>query len=1446
MASESGSGALRTVLVIECLRPGESPPILIGGKSRQNSAESCILAHGGQVHGKWEGDLWVSFGSAIEAVNAAIAIQRAFAAPGLEPPMPIEHRPRIGAHTGEMAAAFYAGPDDEPFRSAVYLKNCCSGGAIALSGTLLSGLEGRHLPLAIHEMAIDDLSSPSPAFKAFLGILQAVEDSSSRGAQPGRKWIVLAADLGALASQAQVAWEREAMRVASSLGGRWYRAKDGTGFLMAEAGSKALDAMLQEKLEGPRAVLAAGEVLVSDPAERVTILSGKTVEHCLGALRCGGEKPLLIATEEAVSMAGSRRSWEPYGRLGYEGPLLYKSVPGPPFPFYGIPQRITATGRHGLVDFITGAGRGLVPAAGSVMSRIHRLVAEADPVWKSLYPVLSPSQAELLEGDDGCGLAVLLGFLAAGSGSGFDFNVAAAGAVEDEGAIGAGHHLESSLPGFCLVAPPGIMKGEVSIGSVHEALLWVQSLRQEAVNRSLAEASTAGKLVVIISGPFGGADEAPSLAGALEEALGIDPQGKDIAGLAEEMEAGPGRDALLCVFNQWCSSLEASPLPSKLSSLRPARTISLFPDPRLEGSSVKALGGSVSQPVLSEAGFEKILSGLFRMGDRHGELMATHPVLLCSHPLTDMILRIFIKFMRQEVSAGPTMPMALVCPGITAVARHYWERRGVRVLEGSAVEVLDKVACAAGTMPSVSEEPRALAESIAAPYKFLESFEEQDRSIFFGRDGEVPQVRERILSHAVTVVYGRSGVGKTSLLKAGVLPSLPPPQNLSIVIRCIDDPLAAINRSLSQCLLTGAGEASLPDLAGRLLAHLSGSLIILIDQFEEFFVRLTREHQRRFCEEIALAIASVPSRLHVIFSLREDFLASMADLEPWLPGVLDNRYRLGALSDEQARLAIEGPAGLFDVSVEKELADTLINELRGEGVDPPELQIVLDRLYASRNVRSRSMTMESYRALGGVSSILVDYLRRTIADDMRDITGNLPRRLMGAMVTDHGTKAVVTIADIACRVGVPESDAASMMERFVQARIVRSLSDEEGQTLYELVHEYLLSEIRSWATEEDLEVRHGELIVRSELESWQHFGSLISPDRLDLLYKVRLCLSLSADELALVVRASAIHQRPIEGWTHHALFHEAGVPVLLEMLDDPSLDGFIKRAVIESLFPLAISGEALEKILEAAESVGHPALMAKLRESEVAGSRTVLIDEMNARVKRRFTGPRRMAKVEAGPFLFGSTRENRELRKKLLGAHLHHSIDHEADIGEEWLETFYIDLCPVTNEEYAEFRPGHLQRYPPGQDRYPVTRLSWHDARDYAAWLGKELPSAQQWEKAARGPEGRLFPWGNEFSPALLNSAESGLASTTPVGMYPQGASPYGCLDMAGNVWEWTCSEYEGKGPLKVQKGGSFADYEPQQQASSLQDGHPDFIILLVGFRTVSTGNMAGQGHFML
>ena len=174
--------------------------------------------------------------------------------------------------------------------------------------------------------------------------------------------------------------------------------------------------------------------------------------------------------------------------------------------------------------------------------------------------------------------------------------------------------------------------------------------------------------------------------------------------------------------------------------------------------------------------------------------------------------------------------------------------------------------------------------------------------------------------------------------------------------------------------------------------------------------------------------------------------------------------------------------------------------------------------------------------------------------------------------------------------------------------------------------------------------------------------------------------------------------------------------------------------------------------------------------------------------------------IPAGPFLMGTPDTERSGLAKRFGgtreSYADESPQHEVD-----LPAFAMMRTPVTNQLYDQWvRAAGVRRpmawrggeLPPELGDHPVVDVSWEDAVNFARWLSAatglhwQLPTEAQWEKGARGVDGRQFPWGNSFEPSRCNAREAGHAGTTPVGAYPDGASPFGLLDMAGNVWEWT------------------------------------------------------------
>lgn len=252
--------------------------------------------------------------------------------------------------------------------------------------------------------------------------------------------------------------------------------------------------------------------------------------------------------------------------------------------------------------------------------------------------------------------------------------------------------------------------------------------------------------------------------------------------------------------------------------------------------------------------------------------------------------------------------------------------------------------------------------------------------------------------------------------------------------------------------------------------------------------------------------------------------------------------------------------------------------------------------------------------------------------------------------------------------------------------------------------------------------------------------------------------------------------------------------------------------------------------------------------------------------------------VPAGPFVAGSDRAEREAAYRLDEAAYGHGrtrewkwYENEPARAERALAGFEITRTPITNAQYAAFvaATGHRApdveaetwrgyglihpfartrrhawaegRPPRGRETHPVVLVSHADALAYAQWLSREtgrswrLPTEPEWEKAARGPAGARFPWGDDWRPDLLNSHDKGPFDTLPVAGFPGGASPFGLQDAAGQVFEWTDTPARGDGGRHIVKGGSWDDSGCGVCRPAARHGRPSEIKhILIGFRLIA------------
>ena len=235
--------------------------------------------------------------------------------------------------------------------------------------------------------------------------------------------------------------------------------------------------------------------------------------------------------------------------------------------------------------------------------------------------------------------------------------------------------------------------------------------------------------------------------------------------------------------------------------------------------------------------------------------------------------------------------------------------------------------------------------------------------------------------------------------------------------------------------------------------------------------------------------------------------------------------------------------------------------------------------------------------------------------------------------------------------------------------------------------------------------------------------------------------------------------------------------------------------------------------------------------------------------------PEEMVTIPAGPFVRGTTSGGFD----------------EQPQRTIYLDTFSIDRYEVTNHQYQQFvlATGHRKAGPPSRyaksigkmrgTNQPVVYVSWDDANDYCRWKGKRLPTEAEWEKAMRGTDGRLWPWGNQEKANGANWArvQDGYDVSARVGAFSTDKSPYGVMDGAGNVMEWVADWYQEAyykespdknppspefGHFRVMRGGGYTTTGGDLRITSRSKMVPDFRDETIGFRCAISGTFAGSG----
>lgn len=767
---------------------------------------------------------------------------------------------------------------------------------------------------------------------------------------------------------------------------------------------------------------------------------------------------------------------------------------------------------------------------------------------------------------------------------------------------------------------------------------------------------------------------------------------------------------------------------------------------------------------------------------------------------------------------------------------------------------------------AVEPDPALTARS---PFLYLSSFRPEDASLFFGRSKAIEALVSRVATHRILVVHGRSGVGKSSLLQAGLVQSSAARLYHSVAIRFVGDPVQALEEAVDRALsaapalashqLSPRGEggftelltntsspARLPQVAlqlRQLQAQTGRTILLILDQFEEFFVLLDSAQRKDFLQVLHALYMDSELRLRIVLVIREEFLGELDRLRDIFPTILANSYFLAALSADEAREALVGPLDSLGVRYEGELINAVLRDLLQNGVEPSSLQIVGHHLYRHCHENLHTpLTLQAYEQLGRAGGILAEYLGGFLGA-FSDAEQSLLLKILNQFITDQETRQPCTAQHISTHLGLPLTVVQQQLWHLGSAHLIRrldggELGEHNENAQWELSHEVLIAAIRQT---EPLNLNREVNRIRRRLRFQLVVGNLA------LVLVLLIFYFLSRHNLNLRIEA------PTEGQWTLSLFpgqrgcnarehspvpmHEfQGHSVSLSLLPVGHYEATLRRGdeppvkFAVEVSPFGMDEVVLEPVPQAVLSNLPPNFGLDL--VYVPGGKGDVGDDAMYRVDMG---------LPAQPLTFAPFYMSRyEITRAQYQTYL-------KETGQAWQ---YPDPClnlaqtavptvagpsngapsipetargpsAVKGRMATTAKPNDAAKAeeassPPfwytltraecnltaeQQQQLPVGAIRYLEAIAFTRWLSTkvpgyrfDLPSEEQWERAARGGDGRYFAWGNcraSGSQANLNDRNEprdDYESRSPVGRFRAGRSPYGIDDMTGNVHELTAT----------------------------------------------------------
>jgi len=497
------------------------------------------------------------------------------------------------------------------------------------------------------------------------------------------------------------------------------------------------------------------------------------------------------------------------------------------------------------------------------------------------------------------------------------------------------------------------------------------------------------------------------------------------------------------------------------------------------------------------------------------------------------------------------------------------------------------------------------------PYKFLDSYKEDDRDIFVARDREAEVLAADVISSRLVVLFAKTGTGKTSLINAGVRPRLEDVDYATFYVRVERDPVEAVRGVLREAghLPRSSTRERLPNELRDVSELLDKPVVVFFDQFEEFFIHFGNPEYadkiETFIGDTAELYRDRESGIHVVFSMREEYFVEMDAFRTKIPSIFHNEssLRLRPFDRDQALEAVVRPAERCHVKLDDGLAVRIVDELEAGGaVEPARLSIVCDTLW--REGGRRALRMTDLERLGGADEIVSRRLEQDVAR-LSDDHLLLFERLLPKLTTDYGTKYLRGIDELADNTGADPAFLDSLVD--------------ELKALH-LLHDPVIHGIRyvEWASdfvaERTSTLRHRARIILScrafkravaQARTSRDGGGSVSDwvlpltrEEFERLSPYASELDLDADEAGLALVTALAHGAAMRVWWDQAIEKSVDAwAVLRDVLAEHRMSGTAENA-LELLVELgdAAAAEVLEERLdEPALAPGAVDALARMR-----------------------------------------------------------------------------------------------------------------------------------------------------------------------------------------------------------------------------------------------------------